>query len=320
MLLKPIINHEQFYEKAEGALGVFGTMAWLSIYGNKLTLIGIYKDEQQLIGGFYYLKTKKYGFDFIKLPPYTPHCGLFFISDSKNKAAAASFNKEVMSEVCNFFSKLQSTLLILAFPTNIIDMQSFIWSKYKVIPNYTYRINLNQSIEEIKSHFDTKNRNMINKALKDEVEVRQNNLEKTDLFVFFEQSLLHAKANVYLNELKNIFFSFSNSQNSFHFSAFKNNQMLGTVFCIYDKTSCYYLFGGLHKDLKVQGVTNLLMQNSIEKAKALGCKIFDFEGSMLQGVEKFFRGFGPELVPFYTANKGKLGLELLLKFKKRELF
>ena len=36
---------------------------------------------------------------------------------------------------------------------------------------------------------------------------------------------------------------------------------------------------------------------SIEKAKELGCSTFDFEGSMLKGVEKFFRGFGPELVP-----------------------
>jgi hypothetical protein len=41
---------------------------------------------------------------------------------------------------------------------------------------------------------------------------------------------------------------------------------------------------------------------------------------MLKGVEKFFRSFGPELVPYFTINKASLPLEILLKFKKRELF
>ena len=89
---------------------------------------------------------------------------------------------------------------------------------------------------------------------------------------------------------------------------------------MFDTNTCYYLLGGVNKQSGVQGVNNLLVQKSIEKAKDLGCKTFDFEGSMLKGVEKFFRSFGPELVPYFTVNKASLPLEILLKFKKRELF
>ncbi|MCE3260275.1 MAG: family N-acetyltransferase, partial [Bacteroidetes bacterium] len=96
--------------------------------------------------------------------------------------------------------------------------------------------------------------------------------------------------------------------------------LLGVVFCIHDKNTCYYLLGGVDKSSGVAGVNNLLVQRGIERAKELGCTTFDFEGSMLKGVEKFFRSFGPELVPYFTVNKGKLPVELLLKFKKRELF
>jgi len=64
----------------------------------------------------------------------------------------------------------------------------------------------------------------------------------------------------------------------------------------------------------------LLVQKSIEKAKQLGCQIFDFEGSMLKGVEIFFRNFGGKMEPYYTINKASLPIEMLLKFKKRELF
>ena len=320
MILKPVENIDLFVEKAEPSIGVFGSKRWLSIYGNKLTLVGIYKDEHQLIGGFYFLKIKKYGFNFLKLPPYTPHCSLFFKSESKNNSSINNFSKEIMEDVCSYISLQKSALTVLAFPSSIIDLQPFVWDKYKVIPNYTYHINLNQSIEDIKSHFDSKNRNVINKAVKEGVVVSENTLNNEELFSFFSDSLNATNANVYSHELKNIFIKFADPSNSFSLTAKKDQEVLGNVFCAYDKNTCYYLLGGVNKKSGIQGVNNLLIQQSIEKAKELGCKTFDFEGSMLKGVEKFFRSFGPDLVPYYTVNKASLPLEILLKFKKRELF
>lgn len=320
MILKPLNNLDQFAEKAEPVIGVFGSKKWLSVYGDKLELIGIYKDEHQLIGGFYFLKTKKYGFNFVKLPPYTPHCGLFFVSESTNKSSSNNFSKEVMNDICSYFTEQKSSLTILAFPSAIIDLQPFIWDKYKVIPNYTYRINLNNTIESIKGNFDTKNRNVINKAIKEEVAVSVNTMKQEDLYKFFKSSLKSAGANVYEEELRNIFLNFSDATNSFAMIAEKAGEFFGAVFCIYDKNTCYYLLGGVNKNSGIQGINNLLIQKSIEKAKDLGCTTFDFEGSMLKGVEKFFRGFGPELIPYYTVNKASLPLEILLKYKKREIF
>jgi hypothetical protein len=320
LILKQIDSLDVFCEKAEPVIGVFAGKKWLSVYGKALTLIGIYKDEHQLIGGFYFLNTKKYGFTFLKLPPYTPHCGLFFTSDSKNNASVNNFSKEIMNEVCDFFTAQKSALTVLAFPSAIIDFQPFIWNKYKVIPNYTYRIDLQRTMEDIKSNFDSKNRNVINKAIKEEVMVTENALAKEELFQFFINSLNTTDANVYEEELKNIFTVFSDESNSFSVVAKKEDTLLGVVFCVFDKNTCYYLLGGVNKKSGLQGVNNLLVQKSIEKAQSLGCSTFDFEGSMLKGVEKFFRSFGPELVPYFTVNKASLPLEILLKFKKRELF
>ncbi|MBL7911121.1 MAG: GNAT family N-acetyltransferase [Bacteroidia bacterium] len=320
MILKPINNLDQFAEKAEPVIGVFASKKWLAVYGDKLELIGIYKDEHQLIGGFYFLKTKKYGFNFVKLPPYTPHCGLFFLSESTNKSSSNNFSKEVMNDICAYFTLQKSSLTILAFPSAIIDLQPFIWDKYKVIPNYTYRINLNNTIESIKGNFDTKNRNVINKAIKEEIIVTENSMKQEELYKFFKNSLKSAGANVYEEELKNIFLDFSDASNSFALIAEKGSEFFGAVFCVYDKNTCYYLLGGVDKKSGIQGINNLLIQKSIEKAKELGCTTFDFEGSMLKGVEKFFRGFGPELIPYYTVNKASLPLEILLKYKKREIF
>lgn len=305
---------------AEAHIGVFGSKRWLSVYGKDLSLVGIYKDQHQLIGGFYFFQTKKLGINFLKLPPYTPHCGLFFISESKNQASKNSFTKEIVAEVCNYLIGLKGGLTVLAFPSHIIDLQPFIWNKYKVVPNYTYRIDLEKPFEVILSNFDSKNRNAISKAVKESVIVKENSLSKEKLFKHFVKTLKEAGANIYTKELENIFLSFSDSGNSFSMEAFKGDELLGVVFCIYDKRTCYYLLGGVERNSGVQGVNNLLVQKCIEKSKNIGCLVFDFEGSMLIGVEKFFRSFGPEIVPYYTVNKAKLSIELVLKFKKRELF
>lgn len=320
MILKEVNNPDEFYLLSEKINGVFGSRRWLEIYGTQLKLIGIYKDERQLIGGFFYLMVKRFGLNFVKLPPYTPHCGLFFVSESKNKSSLNSFSKEVVAEVCNFFTALKPAVAVLAFPSQVVDLQPFIWAKYKVIPNYTYRIYLDEPLEKIVSNFDSKNRNIINKAQKEGVIVAHSNALGTALSDFFVGTLKQADANVYVRELNGVFTSFMNQNNSFCMEATLNDKVLGRVFCVYDTKVCYYLLGGVDKNAGIQGVNNLLVQRSIEFAKELGCKVFDFEGSMLKGVEKFFRSFGGELSPYYTVNKAKLPLEMVLKFKKRELF
>ncbi len=320
MILKPVENIQVFSKAAEAHLGVFASEKWLSVYGDQLQLVGIYKDEHQLIGGFCYLKIKKFGFKFIKLPPYTPHCCLFFTGEGKNNASKTTFSKEVLTEVCAYIANQKAALNILALPSSIVDLQPFIWQKFKVIPNYTYRINLNRPFEDIQTHFDSKNRNAINKAQREDLQVQFNTLDKEQLYLFFKRTLSVAGANVYDGELKRIFTSFSDAGNSFSTEAWKDGKLLGCVFCIYDKTTCYYLLAGIDRNSGVGGVNNLLVARSIELAKQKKCEVFDFEGSMLKGVEKFFRSFGGELIPYYTINKASLPIEMLLKFRKREIF
>ena len=60
------------------------------------------------------------------------------------------------------------------------------------------------------------------------------------------------------------------------------------------KTS--YLMSAQSPSLKVSGAMSLLLARAIEDAAAHD-RIFDFEGSMIEGIEGFFRGFGGHPVP-----------------------
>lgn len=318
MVLKEI-SIDEYASLAVNHIGVFGSKEWLSIY-DKVICIGIFANETRLIGGFYYMKVKKFGLDFVKTPPYSPHSGLFFANESKNQSSRNNTTKEIITDVCDHILSQKAGINVLSFPSQITDLQVFFWNKFKVVPNYTYRIDLSKPVEEIVTHFDSKNRNRINKAVKENVIVEENKLAGQQLYDFFFPILTSTGANVYNDVLKNILLKFSNNSNSFSVTALHNNSVVGNVYCVYDQMNCYYILGGVDKSSSVPGINALLVQKTIEKAKQLGCKTYDFEGSMIKGVEAFFRSFGGQLEPYYTVNKANLLIEMLLKLKKRETF
>lgn len=320
MIARKVEDSAEFFRLSEKANGVFGSRKWLSVYGPELQLVGLYKDERQLSGGFFYLAAKKGGLQFVKLPPYTPHCGLFYEDNSSNPSIKNSNRKEVMGVVCDYLRNINPALTVLAFSTSQIDLQPFIWNNFKVIPNYTYQLSLLKNLSEIQSGFDSKNRNVIAKVLKDQPDIICNGEMPLSLLNFFTESLDKTGANIYKQELAQIFSVYSDHVGAFHFSVRLEGRIQAAVYCVYDEETCYYLLGGTVREASANGLNNLLLLKAIEKAKELGCEVFDFEGSMLKGVERFFRSFGPELKPFYTINKAWKPIEVLLKFKKPHIF
>lgn len=55
--------------------------------------------------------------------------------------------------------------------------------------------------------------------------------------------------------------------------------------------------------------------NIISETKKIGCKEFDFLGSSVPDIEKYFRGFGPELIS-YTRIMRNRGIRAWLKRQK----
>jgi hypothetical protein len=66
---------------------------------------------------------------------------------------------------------------------------------------------------------------------------------------------------------------------------------------VHDARWTYYLAGGSDAELRTSGAASLVMWEAIERAAARGTG-FDFEGSMLRHVERFFRAFGGVPTPY----------------------
>ena len=70
----------------------------------------------------------------------------------------------------------------------------------------------------------------------------------------------------------------------------------GALF-VWDDERVYYLVGANDPDLRSSGASSLIIWNGIKLAGDLGLR-FDFEGSMIEPIERFFRGFGGRPEPY----------------------
>ncbi len=305
------------YETLEGKLkpSVFNSLRWLSMFGH-LKLYGIFNDNHELIGAFYFYSFKKYGFPLNITPPFTPHNGLFFENRAENSANINSFNKNIIDEVSEFIDKMNSKLTVFTLPAGSLETQPFSWKNMEVKVKYTYQIDLDQSEETLLANLSSEKRKSLNKAKSDELEI----VKETDMKVVKEvilKTFSRKQISKNMNYFDKILFEFANNTNAIAFVAYRDKKPIASTFCVNDSGTAYYLFGGYDSGSKHHGAGVSCMWQSILYAKQIGLKTFDFEGSMIPEVEKYFRGFGGKLVPYYAVYKASLPLKVLLKLSTR---
>lgn len=321
MRIEKINNNEanHYDELAHNYGTIFNTTNWLRIFNNSVQIYGIYDKGGHLIGGFHLYKEKKWGFTICWDAPFTPGCGPFLRVVAQNPVAIMDTWKRALTSMSEFIEDLHYSLFSFSLNKNILDAQPFIWLKNKVVPRYTYVLDLARSLDDIKKDMSVERRNDINKGIKDGLISQKTNdyqLVKSLIVKTFQRQ--NKKFNEFY--LDKILFKFGNKENSFAFMSFKSDTPIAASLCVYDKDTAYYLLGGYDSENRHHGAGAISLWECIKYAKELGLKYFDFEGSMVPNIEKYFRGFGGKLTPYYRINKAKLPIEMILKLFKRELF
>lgn len=74
------------------------------------------------------------------------------------------------------------------------------------------------------------------------------------------------------------------------------------AYIVWDKNSAYYIMGGGDPGLRTSGAASLCLWEAIKHA-AIVTNQFDFEGSMIEPVERFFRAFGAIQTPYFQIKK-----------------
>lgn len=312
------INDRSYLDFVEKHGGVFNSVEWLSIYGSQLQVMGVVHDNK-IVSVFNQWLTKKPGNTFYRTPPMMPNNGFAMRTLASNSSNVLSERKDMMELIAEYYQQKSKGLVSIVFPAEMQDMQPFAWRKFKVVPGYTYRMPLIISSEEMESRMSVTHRNAMKRALKDELHSEQTH-DNTLIENLVGKSFTRKDKSTDAALIKKILFQFANSENSFSFITWQGKSPVAGTFCLMDKNIVYYMMAGYDSALKHNGAGILSLFNSIVHAKKIGKQIFDFEGSMLPEVEKYFRGFGAELTPYFSVNKANLALEMLMKLKQRNKF
>jgi len=321
MTVKPIKNDDvelyQEYVKSYGT--IFNSLDWLNVFGDRAQAYGIYNRNNELMGGFVLYRERKVGLSIYRTPPFTTSAGPFLKMNARNPASIADTWKHVLAVIANFLDDLPYSVVSFSMHSTVVDTQPFLWRKFKVSPRYTYVLDLTTSLEDMMKRMSGERRQNINKAARDRLVVKQTRqydlIKSLAVKTFARQDT--TVDPVYLDR---ILFEFASDSNSFAFVTLKDDSPIACILCVNDNQTAYYLLGGYDSECKHVGAGALAMWSAINHAKGMGLKWFDFEGSMIPEVERYFRGFGGALVPYYQINKARLPLEIVLKFFKRETF
>lgn len=303
---------QRFFEWSQKHGSVFTSQAWLSSLGKNVVLF-VVEQEQKWEAGFVAYIGGKMGVKTLITPPYTPHIGLFLEVNNREGAKLLDHQKKILSAISDWLKTAPYAYYKLDLPSEWLDTQPFSWNNQTVAVRYTYQLEVTKSEEQLLAQMDGKLRNMINKAERDQVTLAFGyNASALDQLII---PLLADKNVAHQSLLERLLHNMELSKSVIQVSIARENKVCYTNYILPDGEKVYYLFGAKAKEELANHFGPLGVWEGIKKAKANGHRLFDFEGSMIPSIEKFFRGFGGNLVPFYTISGGK-GLWSLF-FKRR---
>jgi hypothetical protein len=298
---------------------IFNSIKWLGLFGDKISAVGIYNDNNDLIGGFHLYMEKKFGLTVCRDAPFTPHCGPFLKVTAKNSVAIMDAWKKALKLMAEYIENIRLPLLSISLDKSIADTQPFIWKKNKVTPRYTYIVDLRLPIDDILKNMSPERRNDIKKGERSGLNIRMtNSYDAVKSLVC--NSFSRQNKIVDAIHLGRMLSDFADEKNSFAFLAEDRNIPVAASFCLFDRETAFYLLGGYAHENKYRGAGPLVCWEAIKYAKQLGLKTFDFEGSMVPDIERYFRDFGGKLIPYYRISKAFLPIEIAMKFILREVF
>ncbi|VYU31242.1 hypothetical protein [Clostridium tertium] len=253
------------------------------------------------IAAFYISTSKKFGKEFIVMPHMTPFGGVM-ISKSIHNLTISKRISNIKDINDLFISKLkEKTLLYYSFSPEHTDIQPFIWNKFITSVRYTYRVPL---IDEKLMWSNLQEKTSVNKGNKLNAKIKWGFDEYLDLyFELNNKSFSSQNINNFDNNLtKELLINLNKNNNCIIGIVFdETDTAVGGCVLAYDTKRAYYIMGGVDRSNNY-GMSFLLWEAMLYTKNELKLQVFDFEGSMIPSIEKYFRKFGGELTPYYTLN------------------
>jgi hypothetical protein len=261
--------------------------------------------------------SRKYGLRVIREPPLTPTLGPWIRSSHASRSKRMAEEKEIFTQLID---KLPSTdYLQINLNHRISNWLPFYWRGFDQTTRYTYILSDISDTEMVWRGLQESVRRNIRKA-KRQVSVRTDpqldrliglvarTFTRQDRQLPFRRELLYR-----IDEA-----CAARNSRQMLFAEDAAGRVHAAAYLVLDAEFVYYLTGGAAPELRGSGAQNLLLWEAIAMASRLGLK-FDFEGSMVESIERVFRAFGAAQVPYLRIYRANPVVKALLASAPRSL-
>lgn len=246
--------------------------------------------------------SKKWRYQAVLQPFFAQHWGVMFAP----APTSLSHQKRCLQLVLEELQDVE--LFAVNFSPRFAYPLPFYWENYQLHTRYTYQLSLTPTTTELWQQLAASLKRQVMKAERNgcllvPIEprdlmalIRQNKSEGKDLLGeadprTFETLCTYALASG-LGTLKGL-------------RAASGQLLAGALFVDF-LGERLYLQGAFLPGKGDSGAMSSLMWQALLDAKAHECHVFDFEGSMISGIESFFRKFGAQPVPYLHIYRNKL--------------
>lgn len=247
----------------------------------------------------------------VYMPTLTQTMGIWMREDIKKDYAV---QKEIIYRLFEEINRHKKIKIRLA-PENEYILP-FRWMGYSMEPCFTYRIsnlgNYNKLYESFNKNVKRNiksSRNEVDIHYKTDVDVLLALLDKT----FEAQNRKNPTSKNMIRSIMEV--CEKNGHGQYIDARDEEGNIRSCGYFVYDEKVWYYLFGASDPRFK-SSAQSLVMWEAIQMA-AEKSKVFDFEGSMVEGIENFFRQFGGRCIPYYEVRKNSLLEDVMSAAKPR---
>jgi hypothetical protein len=250
----------------------------------------------------YYKVKGKLGHTYLTMPRLTQFMGPWLIYPPDQKySSKLSYEKQILAELIRQLPSFDS--FTQNFHYSVTNWLPFYWESFQQSTGYTYRLEELGRPEALFAGFKSSIRREIRKAEK-QVSVKvDNDIEKFYHMVGKTYKRQELTLPVSLDFMKRIDTACeANNCRRILFALDSSGRVHAALYVVWDDQSAYHLLSGGDPRLRTSGATSLLMWHAIRFAASVTGS-FDFEGSMVQPIERFFSSFGSIQKPYLQLEK-----------------
>lgn len=299
-------NKQKYIEfcKTEKAIPIFSKPFWLdAVCGEDGWDVILVEKGGKIFASMPYVKSNfKYTLNYSTMPKLTQTLGPYISYPNGQKySKRLFFEKEIINSLIEQLPVFD--YFVQNFNYNYQNWLPFYWCGYKQTTRYTYILNDLIDYEKVYNSFQSNIKTDIKKAqkvlkvnLNEKLKIIYDIVEKT----FIRQG---KKIPFDFSYFENIDKALLKNANRLSLSAVdETGNIHAVVYIIYDENEAYYLLGGGDPKYRNSGAHSFLINEAL-KLLVNKTKKFNFEGSMIESVERFFRALGAIQTPYFQITK-----------------